>query len=193
MGLSTRFKNEAEQIAEDIRGELGLQNIESLDPHALLRNLELPAISLADLVRLNGGKDPELANAVGLLHSEETSSLSAATVFCGPQRMVVYNESHAEARQNSDLCHEAAHALLLHPPAPALDTFGCRAWNREIEDEAQFLAGTLLIPGKGVRYAAKAGWSLEVVADRFGCSVEMARWRDNVAGGRRMRRRQAGL
>lgn len=190
MATKTAFAREAEEIAEGVREELNLSNLVALEPFSLLQFLGIPAISLMNLLQLSGD-DSELAAAIDLLHQE--SSLSAMTVFRGNSRMIVYSDAHTQGRRNSDLCHEAAHALLLHPPAPAFDANGCRSWNGDIEEQAQFLAGTLLIPGKGARYAAKAGWSHEYMAQRFGCSVDLARWRDNTSGGVRLRRRGASF
>lgn len=182
------FAAEAERLAEDTRAELGLSNIVALNPFELLRSLEIPYISLARLAEISG--DPVVTEAVAYLQGEEAASLSAMTVFSGLKRLVVYNDAHSPERVNSDLCHEAGHALLMHEPAPAMDIHGCRSWDGAIETEAQYLAGTLLIPGKAARYAAKANWSLSQVARRFGCSPEMARWRDNVSGAIRLRNRR---
>lgn len=180
------FKTEAEVIAEEIRAELGIGNIKKLPPIRLMKHMEVEAISLTELTTMS--QDGELPASVQLLQSEEGGSLSALTVFRGSERFVVYNNANTLERRASDLCHEAAHALLLHVPAVAFDSLGCRAWNGTIEDEAQFLAGTLLIPGKGARYAAKAGWSIETIANHFGCSTEMAQWRYNTSGGQRINR-----
>lgn len=46
------------------------------------------------------------------------------------------------------------------PPAQAFDDIGCRLWNQDVEDEADYLGGALLIPGKAARYAARADWTL---------------------------------
>lgn len=186
MALRRGFKGEAEQTSEQLRGELGLTNLDRLDPHRLLRHLDLPAISLTQLAGMssNGG----VRASVAFLQGEDWSSLSAFTVFRGRHRLIVYNDAHDEERLASDLCHEAAHGILLHPPTPALDGHGCRQWNGDYEAEADYLAGTLLIPGKAARYAAKANWSLDDVATRFGCSPWMARWRNNASGGQRFRR-----
>lgn len=178
----------AEELAEDIRTELGLSNLVRLDPLRLLAHLQIPALSLTQLTELLP-QDASLRESVAVLQSEDQSSLSAVTVFRGHRRLIVFNDKHPAGRRCSDLCHEAAHSLLLHPPAPPLDEHGCRAWDANLEEEADYLAGALLIPGKGARYAAKADWSLEHMATRFGCSVDMARWRNNVSGGQRLRTR----
>jgi hypothetical protein len=52
----------------------------------------------------------------------------------GTERTIVHNDSHTDGRVNSNITHEAAHGLLLHPPTPALDDRGCRMWDRGIED-----------------------------------------------------------
>jgi Zn-dependent peptidase ImmA (M78 family) len=123
---------------------------------------------------------------VAHLHRTERGALSAVTVFWGTARAIVNNDAHLPARQASNLTHELAHGLLLHPPAPALDQRGCRLWNQDIEDEADWLGGTLLIPGPAARAAARRHLTHEQVADKFGCSIEMARWRMNMTGALRM-------
>jgi Zn-dependent peptidase ImmA (M78 family) len=48
----------------------------------------------------------------------EPEAFSGVTVFSGQRRMIVYNDAHVPGRQHSDVAHELAHALLMHPPAP---------------------------------------------------------------------------
>lgn len=184
MTLRRGFKSEAEELAEGLRAELGVGNIHRIDAHRLFQYLEIPAMALTALAATSA--DRGLKEVVEALRGESLSGLSAVTVFRGSRRLVVFNDAHSPERQASDLCHEASHGILLHAPGPALDSGGCRAWDSQIEEEAQFLAGAILIPGKGARYFAKAGWPHEAVASHFGCSVEMARWRYNVSGGARM-------
>lgn len=179
-------EREAEEIAEGVRAEMGLSNLERLDPRSLLSYLEIPFVPLSQLG--HDSRDEGVLAAVNFLRTEATSSLSAMTVFRGTKRLVVYADHHDAGRTNSDLCHEAGHALLMHEPAPVFGMHGCRAWDRSLEEEAQYLAGALLIPGKAARYAAKAGWSHQYMESRFCCSLDMVRWRDNVSGGRNLRR-----
>jgi IrrE N-terminal-like domain len=97
-----------------------------------------------------------------------------------PGRTDFFNGEHIAARRASDITHELAHGLVLHRPVPALDDRGCRAWNTAIEYEASYLGGALLLPGKAARWVAKCGMSPEYAAERFGCSIEMVRWRCQV-------------
>jgi Zn-dependent peptidase ImmA (M78 family) len=178
------FPGEAESIAEEIRKELGIGNINRLDPTRLADHLDIPVWSLTLLQELSGHV-LAMRKAIAVLHGPEESSLSAITVFRGTERVIVFNEQHGAVRQASDICHELAHGLLLHPPTPAFSDHGCRSWNTEIEDEANYLGGALLIPGKGARWMAKCGLSSGDSAARFGCSLEMVAWRLNASGARR--------
>jgi Zn-dependent peptidase ImmA (M78 family) len=183
--LRKGFSGEAESIAEGVRQELGIGNIVRLDPHRLAARLEVPILSLGQLARIGSGL-PGLDEAVAILKGSEQSALSAVTVFAGTRRMIVYNDEHSPARQASDLCHEVAHGLLLHQPTLALDERGCRAWDTTIENEADYLGGALLIPGKAARWVAKCGMTADAAAECFGCSPEMVNWRLNESGARRL-------
>lgn len=183
--LRSGFTRDAESIAEGVRRELGLGNIVKLDPHALADHLDVPVLSLTQLSQV-GTSVPGIDAAIDVLRGPEQSALSAVTVFAGTHRLIVYNDQHAPARQASDICHEIAHGLLLHTPSPALDDHGCRAWNTDVENEADYLGGALLMPGKGARWVAKCGMTPATAAARFGCSHEMVNWRINESGARRL-------
>jgi len=88
----------------------------------------------------------------------------------------------SDGRQASNLTHELSHALLLHPPTPALDDHGCRLWNQNIEDEAQWLAGALLVTEDAALWIARGGASVPTAALRLGVSEQMIRYRLNVTG-----------
>ena len=83
------------------------------------------------------------------------------------------------------MCHELAHGLLLHPPTPALNDQGCRNWSREIEDEANWLSGVLLVPDEAALATVKNGLDLKQAALRYGVSVDLIRYRINVSGARK--------
>ena len=134
MALQRGFKAQAERNAADVRDELGLALDDRLDPLELAQHLGIPVLDLSMLPDVTPGIEG-IADAVAYLHRTEQEALSAVIVFCGTARAIVNNDAHSPARQASNLSHELAHGLLLHPPTPALDLRGCRLWNREIEDE----------------------------------------------------------
>lgn len=175
MALRRGFKTEASGLAKEVRGELGLSRYDRLDPFALARHLAVPVIPLSDLTATCSGAEYFLA--------VETGTFSAVTVFEGVRRIVVHNDTHSAARQNSNVTHELAHGLLLHPPAPALDrATGCRDWNDDHEAEADWLTGELLVTREMALAVARGKFSRESAMERLGISREMLQWRINVTG-----------
>ncbi|MFF1301874.1 ImmA/IrrE family metallo-endopeptidase [Streptomyces sp. NPDC058307] len=119
------------------------------------------------------------------LLTTEQEAVSALTVHAGTRRQIWVNDSHDPGRQNSSADHEIAHALLMHPPGPALDVRGCRHWDGEIEEEADWLAGNLLITNEGAWSIARRGLSPEAAMLRYGVSRSMLTWRMNKGGAQR--------
>jgi Zn-dependent peptidase ImmA (M78 family) len=168
------FKTEANDIAREIRGEFGLGPLAPLDPRVLAESLEIPVLALSEFVAV--------APTVAYLRDREPEAFSAVTVFSGRHRTIVHNDAHRPARQNSDIAHELAHGLLQHPPTPALNDKGCRNWSQDIEDEATWLAGALLVTEDATLFIVRRGMSREVVAERFQVSEQMIQFRLNATG-----------
>lgn len=177
MGFRRGFKTEANGLTADVRGELGLSMFAPLDPHTLAAWLEIPIIRLSEFA--------DQAPAVRHLLEVEQEVFSAVTVFAGSRRTIVHNDAHAPTRQRSNLTHELAHGLLLHPPTPALDNTGCRHWDQDIEDQANWLSGALLVPEPAAMAIAKDRWTVAGAAEHFGVSPAMIRFRLNATGARR--------
>jgi Zn-dependent peptidase ImmA (M78 family) len=176
VALQRGFKAWAKQIADDTRRELGLGPHDRLNPRVLAESLIIPILDLSSL--------RDTAPAVEHLLSVETSVFSAVTVFDGPRRAIVHNDGHALVRQNSNLSHELSHGLLGHPPTPALDDTGCRVWDQDIEDEASWLAGCLLVSESAALSIARGNWTTEAAAVHFGVSERMITYRLNATGAR---------
>ena len=173
--LRRGFKTEAEALAKEIRAELGLAKLDRLDPHQLARHLEIPVVGLSDL--------PEDLPGAQYFLSVEREAFSAVTVFRRRRRVIVHNDSHSPARQNSNLTHELSHGLLLHDPAPALDSLtGCRNWNDTNEAEANWLGGVLLVTNDMALAVARGRLTRKQARERFGVSEDMLRWRLDMTG-----------
>ena len=179
------FRSEAESLATDLRAEIHVRNIDAIDVLALASHLEVPVRPISWLRQLDTG---EIAEAVDVLRGPECSAFSAMTVFFGPRRVVVHNDAHVEVRQSSNIAHELAHAVLLHTATPAIDDRGCRNWNGDIEAEASFLGGAILLPKVSCYWIVKRGIALDEAARRFCISTEMVQWRLNMTGAERLRR-----
>jgi Zn-dependent peptidase ImmA (M78 family) len=141
----------------------------------LAAHLAIPLLPLSELA-------DEIPQAVRYFRGHGTGEFSAATIFSGTERLILYNDAHAPVRQASDLSHELSHALLFHEPKPALDALGCRDWNPDAEDEADFLAGVLLVPEEVTIAAVRRGLSVGGAAELYGVSEALMRWRINVTG-----------
>lgn len=178
MKLRWGFKSEANAIARDIRRELGLDAAAPLDPWQLAAHLEIPVASLSSM-------KADAEKAVLQFTQSDREAFSAVTVFFGYKRMIVVNDAHSRGRQASNIAHELAHSLLWHEPALAFDGDGMREWNADQEEEAQWLAGALLISEEAALSIVRRKLSLENAAQLYGTSVDMVRGRINVTGARK--------
>ncbi|GAB3795029.1 hypothetical protein GCM10028798_03070 [Humibacter antri] len=179
-------KKHVTDLATEVRAEQGLGPFDALDPFALAASLEIPVFALSTLRgRSAGGAE--------YLLDDEPDALSAVTVFHGTRRHIVFNDSNSPARQRSDVSHELSHGLLLHEPTPALDDSGLRDWDQVMEDEAQYMAGALLLTEQAVLAALRRGENMERTARLYQVSVEMVRWRINVTGARKRVQRSRGM
>jgi Zn-dependent peptidase ImmA (M78 family) len=183
VGYRYGFKTEASDLAREIRAELSIGSLEQLDPRLLAAHLEIPIVGLSELV----ASTPSAAHLINV----EPEAFSAVTVFDGKRRAIVHNDGHALVRQNSNLAHELAHGLLLHPPTPAMDDKGCRIWNGDIEDEAAWLAGCLLVTMEAALAVARGQLTMIAAANHLGISVDMVRYRVNVTGAQKIVQRAA--
>ncbi|MCY4474934.1 MAG: ImmA/IrrE family metallo-endopeptidase [Chloroflexi bacterium] len=170
MQLRRGFKTESATLVKDIRVELGLNTLQGLDPLRLASHLNIPVVPLTEL-------SIDTALARFFLHDKK-DVFSALTVFDGYRRMILHNDSHSPARQNSNLAHELAHALLFHEPTPAVDRLtGCRDWNEVREQEAAWLGGELLVSSDMALAVARGRLTRQQAKQRCGVSEKMLNWR----------------
>ena len=167
------FKSEANAIAREVRAELSLSRTSPLDMRKLADHLAIPLIPLSSFKRL-------VPNAVGYFSSHGEDQFSALTVIEGHRRVIVYNDSHVEGRQSNDIAHELAHGLLLHEPTPAFNELGLRNLDADLEEEANFLAGALLIPEEAALMIVQRGWQPDQAARHFGVTPALIGYRLNV-------------
>lgn len=168
------FKAEAERTSLAERKVLDLTERCRLDP---VRLAAAKGVSVVPITQL-----PQVpAEHLEQLQRRDPGAFSAAAVVRGEKAVIIVNDAHPPPRQVNSIAHEIAHLLLGHPAVPAFGDFGARTLTKSMEDEADWLAGCLLVPGSGIRatMAACAG-ELDVAADHYGVSVELMRWRHNV-------------
>lgn len=169
------------RTAAGFRSDLGLSRFSPLDPWAACAWLEIPVLALTDL--------SDSSTTVSYFRGLASAEFSAVTAFVGTSRFIVYNDLHHPHRQTSSLAHELGHALLQHPPAPVLRGDGMRNWDGEIEEQAAFLAGVLLVPDEACGWILKTQMSLNQASLRYGVSESMINYRLNKSGARRIHQR----
>jgi len=187
--LRRGFKTEANDTAREVRRELGLGLTDPLDPWQLAKYLDIPVVALSSF-------EAAAPKAVRCFLHVDCQVFSAVTVFNGSARLIVYNDAHHPGRQRSDIAHELSHALLLHPAKPAIDHRGCRDWDPEMEEEANWLAGALLVSEETALKIAREGFSLDRAARIYGVTRRMVQFRLNVTGAQirvRRARRAVGV
>lgn len=169
------FKAEAERTATEHRSRIGCEELDRLDIGKMAQALGVNLIPADDLVER--GRLEEL---------EETQpgAFSAGTFNVAGRRVVVYNPLNSEGRQRSDLAHELAHIILGHKvrtieSVGELKLLTCDA---EQEEEADWLAGCLLLPRSLLLKCARDEWSAKKIAREHGTSEQMARFRLNASG-----------
>jgi Zn-dependent peptidase ImmA (M78 family) len=104
------------------------------------------------------------------------------TIFEGMRKTIWHNDGHALVRQRSNLAHEIAHAMLFHTPGSDPDPVRARPWDRNAEEEAQWLGGALLVSDEAAFALAYAETDTITGANRYGVSTEMLVYRLNVTG-----------
>ena len=131
---------------------------------------------------INGLSDHHL----NILLNKDTSTWSGATFKCDGSQFIIYNDSHADVRQESTIMHEIAHILCGHEPKIPLETHGInlplRDYNAEHEAEAEWLGGCLQLPREGLIWALKNGMSVEEIAKNYHASLKMTKYRIGKSG-----------
>lgn len=178
MALRWGFKAEANWWSREMRSELGLRPADPLCPWTLAGYLGIPVMPLSAYA----AEHPE---AVGLFSSGAGQrEFSAVTSAIGRRRFIIHNDAHDKKRQASNLAHEIAHALLMHPTHSVLNDQGNRNFIRDIEDEANWLGPALLISEEAALFIA-GRMSVAEASDHYGASREVVQMRLNVCGARK--------
>jgi Zn-dependent peptidase ImmA (M78 family) len=146
------FKTSSEETSLKIRRKLQLAPTAPIQPSAIADMLAIPILKPEQLEDLSA----EVRHRLQQIHSD---AWSAITVSDGKNHLIVLNPSHASTRINSSLAHEFAHVFLDHEPSimfmmPQQD-IALRTHNREQEEEANWLAGCILLPREALLHVRR--------------------------------------
>lgn len=181
------FKSDATRLAVEVRLEVGLDEFAALDPRALAELYGIPVYPLSEMDRFGCPSE-----TISYYADDQRATFSAALIPWGSARVIVDNDFHGLPRRTSSISHEMSHVVLEHDfVASIIGPDGCRAGNKTVEEEAEWLCGELLITSKAARMMANRGATDLDVARRFGVSPERAAMRMNASGARIIARRAA--
>ena len=180
------FKTEANWYAREMRRELEIPLVDPLCPWRLADHLGFPVIGLSDFALVEPKMVAYFRTGAG------QKAFSAITLFDGPRRLIVHNNSHDPKRQAADIAHELAHGLLLHPPKPPINSDGSRHYDAILEEEANWLGPALLVSDESALHIVETKMSISEASDHYGASIPLVRMRVNVSGAAvRVARRRA--
>lgn len=127
---------------------------------------------------------------------KDSGAWSAVTLTNGLKHVIILNPSHSGGRVASDLMHELSHLIIGHKPG-RVDitedgTLILNTYAKNQEDEANWLAGCLLLPRDALVAALRSNCGVEEIANQYGASMAMVEYRLNVTGaGLQLGRRRA--
>lgn len=176
------FKAWCERYSTEKRKELRLRSSDPLDPHLLASNLGI-LVWAPDEVPGMGAESLKV-----LLRNDGTtpSCWSAVTLVAGAKTVVILNSSHSTGRQASDLTHELSHRILEHEThemnISAEGVMLLSAYDKQQEDEADWLSASLLLPREALLSIKRRGLALDQGAKAYGVSVSMLRYRMAMTG-----------
>lgn len=177
--LERGFKSWAERTAVSLREELHLGPNDLLQPSALAGYLKVILWTPHDV--------PDLPqNVLNQLTRVDPRGWSAVTVMQDGNAVIIYNPRHSLGRQASDILHELAHLILGHEPAKLImshdGSFVMRSYDQKEEEEANWLAWSLLLPREGLLACKRENLTVFEIADRFGVTESLVKFRIQVTG-----------
>lgn len=169
------FKSHANELAREFRAELGIESHKPLCPKRLATHLLIPVCPLSEF-------KIQIPEAVRYFQEKDQKTFSAMTVFDNHRRLIVYNDAHSIYRQAADISHELSHAILDHRPDVIFDGLGCRNFNKDYEDQANWLGPTLLISEEAALYIVRTSMEKHEAAEHYGVSQQVINMRLNLSG-----------
>jgi len=169
------FKADAERISAKVRQDIGVTATAALPLERTCASLGVEVRSAADLIDID---------RLTKIEKVQPGAFSACTFEIDDRRIIVWNPLSSPARRSSDITHEISHILLKHQVQSVhvvgeLTFFGC---DPEEEQEANWLAGCLLLPRQLLLTHVRRGMGAQDIADKFVVSVPMVNYRMRVTG-----------
>ncbi|KZY37020.1 hypothetical protein A3731_36725 [Roseovarius sp. HI0049] len=179
MAFRRGFKSQCERRSVEYRKQLGVHASGPLSADRLADHLGITVWSVKDVEDLD-------AENLSVLTNEADDSWAALTMRMGASNLVVYKPVSSLGRRNNVLMHELSHIILGHELAQAFlmedGSLVPGNFDQDQEDEADWLAGTLLLPRPALLSIRTQGIPDEVACEQYLVSREMLTWRARMTG-----------
>lgn len=120
------------------------------------------------------------------LNDEADDSWSAITMRINSSNLIIYKPVRSSGRRNSVIMHELSHIILGHELASACiledGSLVPGNFSQDQEDEADWLAGTLLLPRPALLDIRRRSLSNAEACSTYMVSKEMLTWRFRMTG-----------
>ena len=185
MPLVRGFKAEAERRALALWEEVGSILTDSLDLDACAAALGARLVQANSLVPMARLRE---------LEDLQSSSFSACTFEVQGSPVIVLNPLRGPERQRADCAHELAHIALRHEMRvpERLGNLVFFTGNPDQEEEANWMAGAILLPRTAVLKAALHGMDADALAEHYQTTKQMATFRLNATGAKLHAARRRG-
>ena len=167
-------KDEMEDMASQLRSDLGLKPDQSLDPLRLkIEGVEILPVTLVK------NFDKKL---IAFLTGEAAKRWSAMSVPIDASQerwVIVYNNSHEKRRQNVSVLEEIWHILQGHRLTRIVKVGPkhSRTFEADEEHDAYYLAAATMLPREAVDEMLKKKRSADDVGNKYGVSRELVEYR----------------
>jgi Zn-dependent peptidase ImmA (M78 family) len=179
MQFERGFKSWSERVALAFRKDLSLRPDSPLTPTQLAEHLGVRVCTPNDIIGIPAEVLHQLLNV-------DPWGWSAVSIFETEFSLIIFNPRHSVGRRASDVMHELAHLVLDHKPASVIvsqdGSMVLRSYNARQEDEANWLAGCLLLPRDALLRCKHLKLPVVEVAHKYGVSEKLAVFRMRITG-----------
>lgn len=173
------FKTWCETIANEKRRTLKVPPTAPLDPRLVAKDMRVHVRHVDQIPDLEPGTLEQLTIT-------DPGVWSALTLCHNGRYLVILNSAHEKAREANTLMHELAHLIIGHKPARLDITEDglmiLSSYDKQHEDEANWLAAALLLPRDALLHVRRRGLSDQAAAALYGCSTQLYNFRVQTTG-----------
>lgn len=179
MGFRRGFKSQCERRSVEIRKDLGIASTDPLLAPTLAEHYGIKVWGVSDVQGLSKQDIRDL-----IINDDDC--WSALTMRIQNKHLIIYKDNTSDARINSVVMHELSHIILGHQLAHAMKTndgaLAPQNFSQDQEDEADWLAGTLLLPRPALLKVLRAGLSNRNIQKQYCVSAAMLNYRVRMTG-----------